>query len=281
MQILLPFSLFQYDQPVYEGFRTESVSAPNFEKDCLPHNPYKCLECSIPLNKVHHRSHSDVSLVSSENLAFSLPSGAIGGGVGGTGGSSSNSLSPVVRSRSHTLESSAPSSGESGGNTPHSTTSSSSNKGSPKPPNHVGTSRYDQVMVNGGGGVGEKRAARGVREAELAAEEEKRPKSPLVRMKRVISEGAVSGSEGAGVAEARSASSKSSEGTAGEGGSDGAGKGVVSPGDGTGSSSGGGGVVSSSGSGREGGEEEEGGGEEGKGDGKKSNEVMINVIEAR
>ena len=43
----------QYDEPDYEGFPTKMISAPDFEKDVLPHDPIQCMECAIPLIKAH------------------------------------------------------------------------------------------------------------------------------------------------------------------------------------------------------------------------------------
>lgn len=169
--------IFQYDEPVYEGFITESVSAPDFEKESIPHNPYKCLECSIPLNKAHHRSQSDIS-VSNENLTFTNL-------LSNTAGSSSNSLSPIIRSRSHTFESTA-SSGESNSTTPH----SQSSKDSSKPSSDVEAGRPEH-HENG------EVKPRDLREVELLADD-KKPKSPLVRMKRVISDTAVATEESRG-----------------------------------------------------------------------------------
>ena len=249
------FSL-QYDEPEYEGFVTESVSAPDFAKESIPHNPYRCLECSIPLNKAHHRSQSDIS-VSNENLAFT--------NLLNTAGSSSNSLSPIIRSRSHTLES-AVSSGESNSTTPH---SQSSSKDSPKPSINMGTGQ-SEPHENG------EVKPRDLREAKLRdlkdSMDDKKPKSPLVRMKRVISE--------SGVVIEETTSSKSSGG-----GGEGPDSKAVSP------STGSAGRDSSSTSGEvslEGGKGEEGERESGVEEGNTSSSeangtqgIMINVIGAR
>ena len=68
----------------------------------LPHDRFKCLECSISLIKAHHQSQGDVS-GSTEDLGYA------GSHLFKVG--SSNSLSPETRSRSHTTDSVA--SGES------------------------------------------------------------------------------------------------------------------------------------------------------------------------
>ena len=144
-----------------------------------------------------------------------------------------------MRSRSHTLESS----GDSHSTTPHSQASS---KESPRP--------SADMEVGGGQRDGEVKV-RGANEVvELGLEEAKRPKSPLVRMKRVVSDG---------VDMVVSASSKSSDGGVVEAGGGDGGK-VSSPPSGTGSS--GGRATSGEGEGEE---------------AKRSSEVMINVIGAR
>jgi hypothetical protein len=43
----------QYDEPDYEGCPTKLISAPDFDKDVLPHDPTQCMECAIPLIKAH------------------------------------------------------------------------------------------------------------------------------------------------------------------------------------------------------------------------------------
>lgn len=43
----------QYDEPDYEGCPTKLISAPDFEKEVLPHDPMHCMECAIPYMKVH------------------------------------------------------------------------------------------------------------------------------------------------------------------------------------------------------------------------------------
>ena len=43
----------QYEEPDYEGCPTKMISAPDFDKDVLPHDPTQCMECAIPLIKAH------------------------------------------------------------------------------------------------------------------------------------------------------------------------------------------------------------------------------------
>ena len=155
--IILYVLFFQYNEPVYKGFISEVFAAPDFTKDTLPHNPYKCLECSIALNKARHRSTSDLS-TSNENLAYAHQHA-----------SSNSSLSPFLRSHSHTSESPTSSMGSSG----HSHTSPQSGR------KEVAVLKAGQATVNGDDRLnnGDEPDKRG------------KPKSPLLRMKRVTSEG--------------------------------------------------------------------------------------------
>lgn len=145
---------------------TDTIAAPDFRKDALPHNPYKCLQCSLALYKSYHRSHSDLS-ASNEYLAYSQYLSASG---------LCNSPSPVLRSRSHTSESMVSSSGSSN-TTPK---SQSSNQEGAKVTEEVGVAKPEHV-------VDDPR----VKEAkeEEGSPNERKCRSPLVRMKRVISEG--------------------------------------------------------------------------------------------
>lgn len=161
----------QYEEPTYEGFLSETITAPDFNKDSIPHNQYKCLECSVPLNKAYHRSHSDIS-ISNENLAY--------GNVLSTTGSS-NSLSPATRSRSHTFDSAVSSSG-SVSTTPQSQSS--------KPSSDVSTGAGKMEAIENG-----EEKLRKVKSLESSPDKkDKKPKSPLVRMKRVTSESSEVGS---------------------------------------------------------------------------------------
>ena len=145
---------------------TEVAAAPDFNKESIPHNPYKCLECSIPLNKAHHHSQSDIS-ASNENLSS--------GATLGRSGSSSSFLE--LRSRSHTTESIISSSSSGSATTPHSHSSGKSGSKISSSGETAGDKiESEKVHVHRNGnrtGNGERNGMR----------------SPLVRMKRVISEG--------------------------------------------------------------------------------------------
>lgn len=49
----LIFHFLQYDEPDYDGCPTKVISAPDFDKELLPHDPLQCMECAIPLIKAH------------------------------------------------------------------------------------------------------------------------------------------------------------------------------------------------------------------------------------
>ena len=48
----------QYDEPDYEGCPTKMISAPDFEKEEIPHDPNQCMECAIPILKSHRMGTS-------------------------------------------------------------------------------------------------------------------------------------------------------------------------------------------------------------------------------
>lgn len=164
--------LIQYDEPRYEGFITEEFAAPDFNKDSpIPHDPYRCLECSVALNKSHHQSQTNIS-VSTENLVY--------GNQLGTAGSSTTSLSPVNISRSQTSESSAVSSNDSSNTT---LSQSSTREGSGEADAAGKLDNTHAIILE---------RLKDVRVSDIASgdkEEAKKPRSPLVRMKRVTSEG--------------------------------------------------------------------------------------------
>ena len=168
---------------------TDAIGAPDFKKDTIPHNPYKCLHCSLSLNKSHHRSQSDLS-VSNENLAYSHYLSATG---------SMGSPSPVLRSRSHTSESMGSS-------------SCSSGRSKSPPPKRDGKIVLVEEAKPAGVVDGTGPKVKAVKEEE-ALSNEKKSRSPLVRMKRVISEG----SEGFGRTTSSSGEGPSGQSTSGEG----------------------------------------------------------------
>ena len=98
----------QYDEPDYEGYPTRMISAPDFEKDLLPHDPTQCMECAIPLIKAHRMGAS----VSIESIDDS-----------------------VTRSRSHTSDSvSSSTSSTAGATTKVGSRSNSSSRTGTEPP---------------------------------------------------------------------------------------------------------------------------------------------------
>ncbi len=161
-------SVLQFTDPPYKGFSSQFSSSPDFSKDDLPHDKFKCLECSISLIKMHqHSSQGDIS-ASNEDLDF----GGGGGKLFKAG--SSNSLSPETRSRSFTTDSLA-SGDDSTPNTPQSGLVQDALKSS-------GSMTSGESPVNG--------------ERKSAAANGNR--SPLVRLHHVSSEGLDLGKTGSG-----------------------------------------------------------------------------------
>lgn len=164
--LISPFlSISQYEEDEYKGYRTRTTSAPNFDSFTLPHDPLKCLECSLT-----HRSLATSSLSS---LQQQLPTG----------------LGPS--SGSHTTDSSTAGSGV---GSYHSKEKSLDATPSPDAPRtlhiEVGSSQ-ENVHVNGEsdeGGAGEIKCSGSAPTKESPLIENRRVKgSPLVRMKHVES----------------------------------------------------------------------------------------------
>ena len=121
----------QYEEPDYEGCPTKMISAPDFDKDVLPHDPTQCMECAIPLIKAH-RVGASLSIESiNDSLARSRShtSDSI---------SSSTSSTPVTK-----VESQSSSDSRTG-------TEPSSVSRSPKSPKFsVGSIKSGEVVQNG------------------------------------------------------------------------------------------------------------------------------------
>ena len=161
-------SILQYEEDEYKGYRTRTTSAPNFDSFTLPHDPLKCLECSLT-----HRSLATSSLSSLQQQLST--------GLGPSSGS-------------HTTDSSTAGSGIIGSYP--SKEKSLDATPSPDAPRtlhiEVGSS-HENVHVNGesdegGGGSGEIKCSGSAPTKESPLIEKRRVKgSPLVRMKHVQS----------------------------------------------------------------------------------------------
>ena len=122
----------QYDEPDYEGCPTKMISAPDFDKEVLPHDPAHCMECAIPLIKAHRVGTS----LSIESINDSL-----------------------VRSRSHTSDSVSSSTSSTPTTKVESQSNSDSRIGtepssisrSPKSPAkfNIGSIKSEEVVQNG------------------------------------------------------------------------------------------------------------------------------------
>jgi len=111
----------QFTDPPYRGFSSQFTCTPDFNDDVLPHNKLRCLECSIPLIKTQQQGPGSEA-TSHDDLSF----GGGGGGARLFKLGSSNSLSPEMRARSVTTESS-PSGEGSASDTPQSSLPSQEN----------------------------------------------------------------------------------------------------------------------------------------------------------